>query len=240
MSGTLNQMKLIAAVICLAGGGFAASLRHQAIELPSQKVQADMEKFIGCALIGSYGSASTKPSGKREIYEALNIKKNRFSFPRSFNQKITLAKMAAPGDDTNRWDQNAEIPVRVTGYVAFLIQNFEGESCNCFKHDDAHSDTHIDLVMDPDETADFTKHVVVEITPRMKYLAKTRGLNWSSNSLSKQFLGKRVTVEGWLMWDGEHGKQAQNTHPHDPSHLNWRATCWEVHPVTNIYLAGKG
>jgi hypothetical protein len=199
-------------------------------------------KFIGCPLRGNYelGSPKTYESATREIFVAqLNFRKNRFAIPRSFESKITLAKMAAPGDDRKRWDERAEIPVRVTGYVAFLIQNFEGESCNCFKHDDAHSDTHIDLVVDSKQSADFTKHVIVEITPRMKYLARQRGLDWSSTSLSKKFLGHWVTVEGWLMWDAEHTKQAQNTHPKDPTHLNWRSTCWEVHPVTNIYLAKR-
>jgi hypothetical protein len=227
-------------LICILVLTTCFALPRQGVELPNNRVQADMEKYIGCPLTGSAKEASSKISqlASRMTFEAaLNIKKNRYALPKSFDNSITLAKMATPGEDQHRWSDKAEIPVRVTGYVAFLIENFEGESCNCYKHDDSHSDTHIDLVVEPNDSADFSKHVIVEVTPRMKYLAKLRGQNWSSASLSRQFLGHWVTVEGWLMWDGEHGKQAQNTHPVDPTHLNWRATCWEVHPVTNIQLA---
>lgn len=200
---------------------------------PDPQTRAEMEKYVGCPLEGSYRNGQTA-NGK---YAALNLYKNRSAIPEAFDKSITLEQLSAPGNDENRWQQDKQIAVRVTGYVAFVIQNFEGESCNCFKLDDAHSDTHMDLVVDPSRATDFSTHVITEVTPRMKFLARKAGMNWSSLSLSKQFLGKKVTVEGWLMWDGEHARQARNTHPVDPQNKNWRATCWEVHPVTAIYLA---
>jgi len=196
----------------------------------------EMESFVACPAEGEFRNGG-KATG--QVLE-MNLLKNRSESPKSFDPTVTLARMRAPGEDSERWDAKKDIGVRVTGYVAFMIQNFEGESCNCFKTDDAHSDTHIDLVVYETTAFDFATHVIVEVTPRMKFLAKKRGLNWSTASLARQFSHKWVTVEGWLMWDGEHRNEAKNTHPLDPVHRNWRATCWEVHPVTDIRLTNKG
>lgn len=203
--------------------------------LPAQTPDSQMEQFIGCPFSGTYRDG--KPvTGK---YLALNLRKNRFDSPTRFDPSITLAAMLKRGDDTHRWPQDKILGGRIHGYVAFVIKNFEGESCNCFKTDDAHSDTHIDIVANPDDAFVLRRHVIVEVTPRMKYLAKKRGLDWSTRGLEKQFLHKWVDVEGWLMWDWGHIGEAENTHPNDPSHSNWRATCWEIHPVTNIRLTRK-
>ncbi len=199
----------------------------------SPPTRNDMEKFVGCPAEGTYRNGSLATGRLR----ALNLLKNRFESPTVFDPSVTLSKMSEPGPDAPRWDPTKSIGARVTGYVAFMIQNFEGESCNCFKLDDAHSDTHIDLVVHERDWPVFSSHVIVEVTPRMKFLAKKRGLDWSTTGLGRQFLHKWVTVEGWLMWDGEHQMQARNTHPLDPDGKNWRVTCWEVHPVTNIVLA---
>lgn len=194
-----------------------------------------MEKFVDCPAKGEYRNGKLANGS----IAALNVMKNRYRSPESFDRSITLEQMSMPGDDSRRWTTQKDLGARVSGYVAFMIQNFEGESCNCFKIDDAHSDTHIDLVVSEKTANDFATHVIVEVTPRMKFLAKKRGLNWSTASLMKQFNHKWVTVEGWLMWDGEHIKQASNTHPADPDHNNWRVTCWEIHPVTRIELASR-
>jgi hypothetical protein len=39
-----------------------------------------------------------------------------------------------------------------------------------------------------------------------------------------------------MFFDGEHADEAENTHPNGKH--NWRATAWEVHPVTGIQLTG--
>ena len=46
------------------------------------------------------------------------------------------------------------------------------------------------------------------------------------------FVGRRVRVAGWLMFDHEHADEAENTRPGERD--NWRATAWEIHPVTAI------
>jgi len=127
-----------------------------------------MEDFIGCPTSGMHRSSKI-PTGK-ELQ--LNLEKNRYLPPATFDPTVTLEQMSKPGDDRNRWDSNTETGAKISGYVVFIIQNFLGEACNCFKLDDAHSDTHIDLVVNSADARDFSKHIIVEITPRMKYLAK--------------------------------------------------------------------
>jgi len=47
-------------------------------------------------------------------------------------------------------------------------------------------------------------------------------------------VGQRVRFEGWLMFDIEHDEESENTSPGRP--VNWRATAWELHPVTAIHV----
>ncbi|HZX94233.1 MAG TPA: hypothetical protein VFE90_06930 [Myxococcales bacterium] len=45
------------------------------------------------------------------------------------------------------------------------------------------------------------------------------------------------TVTGWLLYDAEHENQSAHTAPSNPS--DWRATAWEVHPITDIDVGGE-
>jgi hypothetical protein len=45
-------------------------------------------------------------------------------------------------------------------------------------------------------------------------------------------VGHRVRFKGWLLFDREHADEAENTKPGRAA--NWRATAWEIHPVTTI------
>jgi hypothetical protein len=224
----LNWIGLCTLPLLTAG----AAHEHQVDAVLSSHERSAMEQFIGCPFAGA-----ANPHDHR-VAEA-NRLKNRFEAPTHFARGVTLDALAAPGLDQHRWANSLTKGVRITGFVAFAVKNPSGESCNCFKRDDAHSDTHIDLVQDPKDSFSLAQHVVVEVTPRMKYLARLRGLDWSTTGLQRQFSHRWVTVEGWLFWDGENARVAANTHPIDPEHRNWRRTCWEVHPVTSIVLAPK-
>ncbi|HEY6044979.1 MAG TPA: hypothetical protein VIU65_00165 [Pyrinomonadaceae bacterium] len=57
--------------------------------------------------------------------------------------------------------------------------------------------------------------------------------------------GKWVRFEGWLLYDYFHADQSKTTMPNLPtcpddgqehSGCNWRATPWEVHPVTKYIV----
>lgn len=43
---------------------------------------------------------------------------------------------------------------------------------------------------------------------------------------------KCAEVSGWMFWDRHHRGDAENTDPGAGN--NWRATAWEIHPVTAI------
>lgn len=76
--------------------------------------------------------------------------------------------------------------------------------------------------------------MVVEVTPRLRAITATNGNDWSTRTLREQLRGKWVTVRGWMMFDIELAGAAENTYPGGAS--DWRATAWEIHPVTEIQV----
>ena len=62
-------------------------------------------------------------------------------------------------------------------------------------------------------------------------------IDWSTKTLRQELLGRRVKVKGWLLFDAEHENQSENTNPRRKR--NWRATAWEIHPVTGIHIVSK-
>jgi hypothetical protein len=71
-----------------------------------------------------------------------------------------------------------------------------------------------------------SEHVVVEVTPNLQ-----RG-DWSEKTLQAQLVGHWCEFEGWLYFDAGHAEESENISPGEPD--NWRATAWEIHPVTKI------
>lgn len=95
--------------------------------------------------------------------------------------------------------------------------------------------------MNPQEASDKARHII-EVTPRWRAIkAKASatgkcGVDWSTTALANSLVGKWVIIAGWMFFDGEHADEDKNTHPNGKH--NWRATAWEVHPVTGIQLTG--
>jgi hypothetical protein len=159
---------------------------------------------------------------------ALSRLKNREAAPRAedFDPRATLAGLLEPGDDRARW-QN-ERAARVEGYVV-AVAEARVESANCF----VRRDTHIDVAARPG--APPTERVVLEVTPRGRDAAQARGEDWSAAALRRDLTGRLCRFEGWLLFDAEHAGEAENTAPGRAG--NWRATAWEIHPVTRIECA---
>jgi hypothetical protein len=172
---------------------------------------------------GPEGTA-TSDAGK-----ALNRLKNRFTVPGEddIDPEVSLAAMLAPGYDHNRFDSKKAATIQ--GYVVRVMEGGKAETCNCGATKPDERDTHIELALASD--APEIQRVIVEVTPRGR---KVVGAKWRTTALKKAFQGKWVEVTGWLMFDEMHRKQAENTNPGNPK--NWRATCWEIHPVTAIKL----
>ena len=107
------------------------------------------------------------------------------------------------------------------------------ESANCFSP--TQRDAHIEVATRAD--APPIERVIVEVTPPMREWASARGVDWSTATLQRELTGKRVRVEGWLFFDDEHDEESENTQPGKAG--NWRATAWELHPLTSIELVGR-
>lgn len=155
--------------------------------------------------------------------------KNRDGRPRpdEFDRAVTLEEMLRPGDDRARWSEHRAAAVE--GYVVGVGPGGV-EAANCYSR--TRRDTHIYLAARPDAAA--SERVVVEVTPRMRAQAARRGLDWSEAALRRALTGRLCRVEGWLLFDTEHAAEAENTAPGRGG--NWRATGWEIHPVTNIEI----
>lgn len=167
--------------------------------------------------------------GKR----AHNALKNRTAVPiaADFDTRVTLAAMLAPGDDRQRWQSTRAAVIH--GYVVRVL-DAGSESANCFSS--TRVDTHIEVARRPDALP--SQRLIVEVTPPMRDLAARQGRDWSTATLRRQLTGRRVRIEGWLLFDDEHERESENTRPGDPA--NWRATAWEIHPVTAIAVADAG
>jgi hypothetical protein len=177
--------------------------------------------FDGCPLEGQ----TTKPA-----LIALNRLKNRTATPlrTQVDPAISLSAVLAPGNDATRWQvtQGAII----SGYVVG-VKPGGAETVNCLAKDPKHTDTHIELALAAGDS-DGTHHMIVEVSPRMRAAMAAKGKDWSTANLRRTLLGHKIMVVGWMMIDKEHCNASENTNP-GGAH-NWRATCWEVHPVTAL------
>lgn len=171
-------------------------------------------------------------TAKGATIRAANLLKNRTAIPDSddVDTAFTMKRVLKLGNDTARWDQSK------AGILVAYVYNVKPggiETVNCGAKAIGARDTHIELVPFPDDTAKY-RRVIVEVTPRMRAWAKTQGMDWSTPTLIRTLKGKHVQVEGWIFNDFEHAPNAENTHPHN--RLNWRATTWELHPVTRLEI----
>ena len=173
---------------------------------------------------GVHGNA--KPN--RSEY-TLNEKKNRYSFPKKsdYITEISLGDLITSGDESRYPTNKAVI---LTGYV-YNVKNGGVETCNCKTKEPAYRDTHIELTPDNKHTSPEFR-LIVEVTPRIRTIMASKGIDWSTETLKSILIGHNIKVSGWLFYDEEHKGQAFAS-AHAGNHC-WRASCWEVHPVTYI------
>jgi hypothetical protein len=153
--------------------------------------------------------------------------KNRTTLPQvaDFDSRITLDTLLQPGDDSNRW--STDRAARIQGEV-IDVEHARPEATNCFSP--CRRDIHI--LVATRKGAAKNEHVVVEITPRFQDWAMEQGIDWSEKTLQAQLVGHWCEFEGWLYFDAGHVEESENTAAGNPN--NWRATAWEIHPVTKI------
>jgi hypothetical protein len=155
--------------------------------------------------------------------------KNRTALPQrvDFDPGVTLNTLLQPGADRARW--SALRAASVEGYVV-AVYEAGSEAANCFSL--TKRDTHIEVALAPNSPP--RERVVLEITPRIREWAKRQGWDWSSPALSQELTGRWCYFEGWLYFDSGHADEAENTAPGRAR--NWRATAWEIHPVTYLKI----
>jgi hypothetical protein len=188
-------------------------------ECPVDQSSYTLKDGTQCGMAGDATSAGGKE---------LNNLKNRWNTPDAskIDADVSLAAMLVPGDDVDRFD--SKMGATITGYV-IDVKIGGKETCNCEATDPIDKDTHIELALA--SGAAETERVIVEVTPRLR---KQKGDAWATDNLSTAFKGKWVQVTGWLAFDTMHIHEALNTNPNGAH--NWRATCWEIHPVTDIHV----
>lgn len=153
--------------------------------------------------------------------------KNRTSLPQpsDFDSAVTLEALLQPGNDTNRWSTNRA--ARIQGEV-IDVAYAGSEAANCFSP--SRRDIHINVALRKGVT--LREQVVVEVTPKWNDWASQQGMDWSEEALRSQLIGHWVEFEGWLYFDAGHAEESENISPGKSD--NWRATAWEIHPVTKI------
>ncbi|HXJ04095.1 MAG TPA: hypothetical protein VNH65_03300 [Candidatus Acidoferrum sp.] len=193
---------------------------------PHVTPQPALETYNGCGMEGDASNPAVRE---------LNLLKNRYTAPdpQQIDPRVTLDAMLDPGDDRGRW--NDRHAAEITGYV-WDVKVGGVETVNCRATDPPDRDTHIELVLDPLNSSE-TRRVIVEVTPRWRSIAEQHGEDWSTRALRDHFQGRWVRVRGWLLFDTEHESQSVNTAPNRPR--DWRATAWEIHPVTSLEVVDR-
>ena len=197
-----------------------------AFALLAPEASRAQDTYNGCGMEGDAVASAVQASDRL---------KNRYTAPQpaEVDSQVSLAALLRPGDDRTRWDERRGAVI--VGYV-HDVKPGGIETVNCKARDPQFRDTHIELVLDP-MTADGSQRVIVEVTPRWRALMAARGMDWSTRTLRRQYLGRWVRVTGWLLFDAEHANASQNTAPEHPA--NWRATAWEVHPITSVEVVPR-
>jgi hypothetical protein len=153
--------------------------------------------------------------------------KNRTALPQAadFDSRITLTELLNPGDDTNRW--STDRAARIQGEV-IDVEHAGAEATNCFSP----WDRDIHILIATRKGASKSEHVVLEVTPPLRDWAREQGMDWTEKTLQAQLIGRWCEFEGWLYYDVGHAEESENIAPGNPE--NWRATAWEIHPITKI------
>ena len=182
--------------------------------------------YHNCPINGIVSPKAHNPAALK----ALNVAKNRFHAPTTtdIDPTFTLSALLKPGNDVARF--NATKAGELEGVVV-NVKVGGIETGNCKAIDTTFRDTHIEVATNA--SAPETQRIIVEVTPRWRAAMKAVGIDWSTQGL-QSLIGKRVKFRGWQLFDEEHRGQAKNTAPANPK--DWRATAWELHPVTSFVV----
>lgn len=168
-------------------------------------------------------------SAKRADIKRLNLLKNRYTAPQKseITTDFNWTTLSETEDDRAKFSSKKGVILR--GYVLKVTMG-GAETCNCGSKTPEFRDTHIVLTPDAAQTG-LLSQMVVEVTPRMRAVMAQRGVDWSQAAL-KKLRGKQIEVEGWLMYDNEHGDKSAKVKQKTKGAT--RSTAWEIHPITRL------
>jgi len=215
-----------------------------ATDAAASGIDEDWEKPAptGSVLQGPPGMGTCPARGEDGGDYETNTRKNRIDVPSSYHAVSFDAMMALPdnsGASNNRrhWSQAQKdvvvpfegIPVSVVGYVNRVKKQFGsgegGESTNCHFFREGFVDIHVALVEsfgDGERTA-----LVVEPTPRFY---KNRPTWIWTKMKALEFSTDPVRISGLTLFDPSHR-----------GHMGtYRASMWEIHPITKIEVFKNG
>jgi hypothetical protein len=143
----------------------------------------------------------------------------------------------------------------VVGFLYFventaITSQHRGETCNCQLRKNDSFDFHLGIGFDPALAQEIKNNppvhdpknpraaeqtsVVAEMTPH------TRDPKWTVVRLNRQ-RGKKVKVVGQLMLDNVHANTSDDCEFSDEADGScWRASAWEIHPVTQFFVCKTG
>lgn len=143
----------------------------------------------------------------------------------------------------------------LVGFLYFVentavTSHHRGETCNCQLRGNSTFDYHLGIGFDPALALEIRttppthdpknpgpaeqSSVVAEMTPH------TRDAKWTVARLNRQ-RGKQVKVVGQLTLDNVHINSADDCAFQDePGQSCWRASAWEIHPVTQFFVCKAG
>ncbi len=127
--------------------------------------------------------------------------------------------------------------VEIEGYIAY-VKAGGIESCNCGSTDLQYMDTHIYVSPDKEHANAQSKPdcLIVEVTPRLRIQETQAGRDWSTPTLISSLRpGTHVRMMGYLFDDQEHRPNSLIDSEKTSTNI-WRASCWELHPVTDIQI----
>jgi hypothetical protein len=152
----------------------------------------------------------------------LDRHKNRHKSPRSYDTSATFDAMLKATSGSAAF--NVEKGAVITGYF-LSSQPEKGESCNGHSKNSADWDTHCYLGATLNAKAN--ERLIFEVTPRERF--------WSQDQIDS-LQGKKIRITGWLLDDWKHKGESKADKPSNGK--DWRGSCWEIHPVTKIEVAG--
>jgi hypothetical protein len=186
-----------------------------------------------CTLNGDLSARAKK--------QEMNRLKNRYQIPTKYDTitfsdfiKLPLNPNNQPPELDNPQHKRAVV---LTAYIKEIKTGGKGESCNCGAKQAKFLDAHIELVPDFQSLQDSTgtNTIIAETTERGRILASQRNEDWRISTLRRKYKGKKVRIYGWIYYDYDHHIEDFITDPTNTKGIkNWRATCWEIHPIIRI------